>query len=224
MSKRSAIVVVLIVVSTVVMIFKSETTYQDFTRAAKWSQAFGYGFSPWLIGVVVAAIGEGYARIRRGTHDFTRALLWGTGVIAILMVAATVSTAATEQEREFVRDDAMLLMGAGAWVPGIAAYCNKYVEPNQQLLEAAAAWNERHDFELEQTIRAIKWAGGLNQEEKDLIDRLAFSLLKKEVEAQEDKPGYCQKVAQLIEDGSFDLERREDTAPVIRRILELDVR
>jgi hypothetical protein len=118
----------------------------------------------------------------------------------------------------------MLLMGAGAWVPGIAAYCNKYVEPNRQLLEAAAAWNKRHESELEQTIRAIKWAGGLNQEEKGLIGRMAFSLLKKEVEAQEDKPGYCQQVAQSIEDGSFDLKNREDTAPVIRRILELEVR
>jgi hypothetical protein len=224
MSKRNAIVIPLIVVSFVVMIFKAETTYQNLTGASKWSHAFGYAFFPWLMGLIVALVREGYARIRRRRHDATRALLWATGAFAVLMIVATISTRAEEQKRESVRNDAMLLMGAGAWVPGIAAYCNKYVAPNRELLEAAAAWNKRHESELEQTIRAIKWAGGMSEEEKDLIDRMAFYLLKKEVEAQTDKAGYCQQMAQAFEQGVFDLEGKGDTAPALGRIMGLEIR
>ncbi len=224
MSKRSIAVVVLLIVSVVVMIYKAETSYQHLAAATKWARSFGYGFSPWVIGLAVAAIKVGWARMRKRTHNFTRSLLWATGVFAVLMVVVTVTASVKEQDREAVRDDAMLLMGAGAGVSGVAAYCNKYVEPNQQLLSAAKAWNRRHKAQLQQLIRAIKWAGGLSKDEKDMIDRMAFAMLKKEVEAQPDKAGYCREMEQAIDQGILDLSRREDTAPALRRIMDLKLR
>lgn len=224
MSKRGIAVVVLLIVSVVLMIYKAETSYQHLAAATKWARSFGYGFSPWVIGLTVAAIKEGWAQMRKRTHNFTRSLLWATGVFAVLMVVVTVTASVKEQNREAVRDDAMLLMGAGAGVSGVAAYCNKYVEPNQQLLSAAKAWNRRHKEQLQQVIRAIKWAGGLSKDEKDMINRMAFAMLKKEVEAQPDKAGYCREMEQALDQGILDLSRREDTAPALRRIMDLKLR
>lgn len=224
MSKRGIAVVVLLIVSVVVMIYKAETSYQHLAAATKWARSFGYGFSPWVIGLTVAAIKEGWSRMRKRTHNFTRSLLWATGVFAVLMVVGAVAASVKDQDREALRDDAMLLMGAGAAVPGVAAYCNKYVEPNQQLLSAAKAWNRRHKAQLQQVIRAIKWAGGLSKDEKDIIDRMAFALLKKEVEAQPDKAGYCREMGQALDQGILDLSRREDTAPALQRIMDFKLR
>ena len=86
MSKRGIAVVVLLIVSVVVMIYKAETSYQHLAAANKWGSSFGYGFSPWVIGLAVAAIKEGWAQMRKRTHNFTRSLLWATGVLAVLMV------------------------------------------------------------------------------------------------------------------------------------------
>jgi hypothetical protein len=225
MSKRSVIVIALFGVSVVIMILRAETTYQHFTSTDKWWTAFGYGFSPWIFGLIIAVINDGFARVtRRRTRDFSSALLGGTAIAMVALVPSTLWTAAREQHRESVYNDAMLLMGAGAWVPGIAAYCNKYVEPNEQLLAAAVAWNKRHEAELKQTVRAIEWAGGLTQEEKNLIDGMAFSLLKKKVETQSDKAECCQFVAQSLASGTLDLANREDTALPLRRIMKLNIR
>lgn len=64
MNKRGIAVVVLLIVSVVVMIYKAETSYQHLAAATKWARSFGYGFSPWVIGLAVAAIKEGWAGIR----------------------------------------------------------------------------------------------------------------------------------------------------------------
>ena len=224
MNKRRIVFVVLAVISVGLAVYKTNTQYAALEVASKYARSFGYGLAPWIIGLIVATIKMGIQRLRKRPHNFSASLSWATGVMVVIMVVSAITASVKDQDREAVRDDAMLLMGAGAWVPGVAAYCNKYVEPNQQLLSAAKAWNRRHKAQLQQVIRAIKWAGGLSKDEKDMIDRMAFAMLKKEVEAQPDKAGYCREMEQALDQGILDLSRREDTAPALRRIMDLKLR
>ncbi len=224
MRKKGGVGILLLVISVVMMIYKSETSYQYLGAGAKWARSFGAGFAPWMLGLVVAAIKEAWARGRKQSHSFAKSTLWATGAFTVLLVVATVFGSARGQDRQALRDDAMLLMGVSVWVPGVAAYCNKYVEPNEQLLSAAKAWNQRHSKELETVVQVIKWTGRLSKIEKELIDRMAFKMLKQEVDAQQDRQNYCREIGQVLDRGILDLATREDTAPALRRIMALNLK
>lgn len=145
---------------------------------------------------------------------------------SICVLAATLTTAVTalaqsvSVDKQSIRNDALLLMGAGLSVPGFAAYCNKYVENNPALLKAAAEWNQRNWHIMEKTIQAIKWSGGLTNAEREYLDKLAFRLLKQEMEAEQDKASYCRAIASETDRRSLDLDKRTDTSSAARRIVE----
>lgn len=218
MSKKVVVAFALAGISAILIIYKAETVYQHMETEAKWARAFGYGCSPWLLGLLVAGIREGWARLRKREHSFGRSLLWGTGVFATILVVAIALPAEQDTDVQSIRDDAMLLMGAATWVPGVAAYCHKYVEANPGILDAANAWNRRHDSDLRKVVATIKAVGGLSQEEKEQIDRLAMQALKSEIESQDDKNGYCSQIEAALIQGILDLDRRDDTAPALERI------
>ena len=69
----------------------------------------------------------------------------------------------------------------------------------------------------------LKWSGGLSKEERDIIGRLGFSALKKEVEVETDKPAYCERVSQALQRGILDFDQREYTASALRRIMAFDL-
>lgn len=122
--------------------------------------------------------------------------------------------------KKAIRNDAFALMGAGISIPGMAAYCDKFVKHNPELLAAAKKWNERHAFILQRTVRAMEWSGGLTREEKRQLDQLAFKLAKQLIEDADDKVEFCKSIAIETNKGTLDLDRREDTAPAVKRLLK----
>ena len=224
MNKRAVAFIALFAVSVAMMIYKAESEYQNLAAVAKWSRAFGYAAFPWLVGLLVGGLKEVWARLGKKTYSFSRSVLWGTGVSVSLIVVVAIFNFARTADKQRVRDDALLLMGASVAVPAIAAYCNKHVAPNEELVSAAKAWNERHHDQLSKIVQAIEWAGGLTKEEKDLIDRMGFLVLKNEMEAKDDKPGYCESTAHTLDQGNWDLSKREDTAQALQRIMRLELK
>lgn len=218
MNKKATITVALIAVSTVLMIYKAETTYQHLEAGSKWARAFGNGFGPWFFGLIVAGIKEVWARLRKRNHNFSGSLQWATGVLTVFIVLAAVLSSEKANANGQTRDDAMLLMGAATWVPGLAAYCNKYVEPNKDLLAAAQSWNQRHNADLKKIVSVVKATGGLTKDEKRAIDQLTMRMLKQEVDSQSDKQAYCKQVETALTQRLLDLEQREDTAQAIKRV------
>lgn len=47
--------------------------------------ALGYGLTPWIVGLVVAALKLAYARIRKTDETYMQDLLWATGVMVVLL-------------------------------------------------------------------------------------------------------------------------------------------
>jgi hypothetical protein len=221
--KRIVVAILLVALSIGLMIYKAETDYQQLAGANRWFRSFGYGFSPWLLGLIVAAIREVWLRIRKQKKDFIGGVLWAAGAFSVLLLASAIYSSAKAQDRQSVRDDAMLLMGVGTWVPGIAAYCNKYVEPNEDLLSAAAAWNSRHKAELNKVVRTLEWTGGLSRDEKALLDKMSIAMLRREIDGQKDKAEYCRNIQKAMNQGMFDLWTFEQTASAIERIMSLEL-
>lgn len=89
------------------------------------------------------------------------------------------------QVRKTLKDDALALMGAIVLVPGIAAYCNKHVARNEELIEAASRWNEKNASFMKRIIHVIESEGGLSKAEKEIFDKMAFLMVKKRLS----KPG-----------------------------------
>lgn len=132
---------------------------------------------------------------------------------------AIADTTPTVDQRQSVRNDAMLLMGGSVMVPGVAAYCHEYVRPNARLVAAAVAWNSRNRVAMEAVVRAIEWAGGLSPAEKAKFDRIAFGYLKGTFDNDSNKPGLCTTFEVLITAGELDLASKADTAPALARLV-----
>ncbi|OKH87409.1 hypothetical protein [Thalassospira sp. TSL5-1] len=211
-------VLILAICSVTLMVYEAKTTYLGMIPSRQWPPAVGYGLAPWLVGLMVAAIKEGWARIRKRNHRFGRSLLWATGVFMVIMVFATIMSAVRSGDQVEIRNDAMQLMGASVWVPGIAAYCTKYVEASPEMIEEAASWSRRHDRDLRKIIAVIKATGGLSKDEKIQIDQMAMQALKAKVNSQQDKKGYCKQVEMNLQQGLFDLDNRADIASALKRI------
>jgi hypothetical protein len=143
---------------------------------------------------------------------------FGLAGLVLLMVASPLCA----DDKQSLRDDAMRLMGAGVLVPGVAVYCNKFVEPNERLLTAAAHWSKRHEPLLRQIVRVFEWSGGMSAEDRDKLDRFAFKLVRQTVDGQEDKPGYCRHMASEIEAGNMDLQNGS-LADSVQRIMGADL-
>lgn len=143
--------------------------------------------------------------------------------LATLLAPAFIATAAPaqtlESAKKALRMDALRLMGAGLKVPSIAAYCEKNVESNLDLMEAAKEWNKRHDELLKKAIRVIEWSGGMSAGERGLYDRFAYRLLKSEFEDQSSKAVHCRETLAAIKSGDMELEKNPVTAEAARHIV-----
>jgi hypothetical protein len=115
--------------------------------------------------------------------------------------------------------DLLQLMGVSLLPAGIAAYCNKKVEPNQKLLEAAERWNARHLSVMENIVRALEEDGGLSENQKRVFDVRAYKTVEAMVESESDKGAFCSDIAGLMDRGMLDLERQPDTASAMSRIM-----
>ena len=136
-------------------------------------------------------------------------------IAALLMITHLCANAQSDRARYL---DLLQLMGAGLAVPGIAAYCEKFVMKNPALIDAAKRWNERHDEVLKFIVSEIKRTGDLSADKKRQLNVLAYKALMKEMEAIADKVGYCRDAAKGIDAGDLDFSKREDTAPLLSRL------
>lgn len=142
-------------------------------------------------------------------------------VVIVTVVLTGLSSSLYAQGTDVIRDSAMRMLGASLLVPGIAAYCEEHVERNPGLLEAAKKWNGRNAAIMHQTVKAIKLTGGVSKEEKVLLDSLAFKLTKQFVDSDGNQKQVCRNFLFSIENGSLDLDRREDLADASKLIYSL---
>ena len=136
-------------------------------------------------------------------------------VTAVLIIVVSLfggtrfSASASAQSQLSLRDAALRVMGGSLVAPGVAAYCEKYVEANPSLLDAAQQWNRRNASIMKRTVEALKLSGGISNEEKDILGRSAFKWTKKLVENNNDRKEFCRNAVTNINNGSLDIDKME---------------
>jgi len=117
------------------------------------------------------------------------------------------------------RDDALSLIMTVLFVPGVAAYCNKNVEANSELLDAARQWNERNrKFHLA-IVATLEASGGLSAIQKDTLDKAALELVKQKIEEEQDKSSFCSDLVGIANSGQLDLDKMDDTKAPLARLM-----
>ena len=133
-------------------------------------------------------------------------------LVSTTLLTSSLSLHAVAQETMTVRDAAARMMGASAFVPGVAAYCNERVVSNKPLLEAARDWNVRNKRFMDQTISVLRVYGDISSEQKDRLNRAGYKLGKDVVEREPDPKQFCSDLTYVVKSGALDLDRREDLA------------
>lgn len=128
------------------------------------------------------------------------------------LLASILPLQAFAQDTKTVRGAGMQMMGAALFVPGIAAYCDKNVGSNKPLLEAASNWNGRNKRLMEQSTNALRLSGDLSREEKDILARIGYKLVKEAIEGERDPIVFCANLTNVVKSGALDLHRRDDLA------------
>jgi len=127
--------------------------------------------------------------------------------LAFSIVITTFASEAKETEPTLKRA-AIKLATESMLVPGMAAYCNKYVNRNDDLISAAASWNKTHLNILKRVVDVLKSEGGLSKKEKKTLDIAAFRAVKKIVEGSKDKVKFCASLARIVLSGRLDFNQR----------------
>lgn len=69
------------------------------------------------------------------------------------------------------REASVTLFKRSLYIIGAAAYCEKRVAKNPELIEAAGMWNKRNMAIMERIVAVLKATGDLSKEEKDKLDK-----------------------------------------------------
>lgn len=93
-----------------------------------------------------------------------------SGLSAILILVLALPAAAGPSRYD-EREASIALFKRSLYILGAAAYCDKRIGRNPELIEAAAAWNKRNMAIMERIIAVLKATGDLSKDEKDQLDK-----------------------------------------------------
>ncbi len=72
---------------------------------------------------------------------------------------------------------------------------------------------------MKRIIHVIESEGGLSKAEKEIFDKMAFLMVKNEVEQAGDGKAYCSDAVNVINSGQLDLDKMEETKASLARVM-----
>ncbi|PZR93474.1 MAG: hypothetical protein DI537_10150 [Stutzerimonas stutzeri] len=124
--------------------------------------------------------------------------------VVVTAVAACLAQPAVAEDLT-PRDAAFRIMGASLNVPGSAAYCRSKGWLQDADLEPAVAWNKKHEAAMQKVIKVIEATGGVSKADRQALDRLAFKVIREQIE-DGDPMENCRNFVDALRSGGLDLE------------------
>lgn len=128
-------------------------------------------------------------------------------VCLALLTAFLTQPALAGPSRLDERNAATELMDKILFVLGAAVYCDKSVQKNPKLMEAAGEWNARNKPFMERVVALVKATGDMSKAEKDEMDKGGY----KKVKAAMASRAACDDHLKGFTQGQFDLNRNPET-------------
>lgn len=132
----------------------------------------------------------------------------GLTTLAIMLCAIVIpSVAFAGPSRLDERQAAIRLSSRSLNAVGVAAYCEKNIGKNPELMSAAIEWNQRNKAANERIVALILATGDLSRDEKDAIDKREFRVVQSTIKTKAD----CDRHRKALESGELDLETGPST-------------
>lgn len=227
MTKRKIAFRLLAILSLVPVAFAAETQNSYLEFPSNYVRSWAQGLAPWLCAGIFAFVVYWVRRLFKRPSDHIGNILWATPVAMVLVMLSAFSIhlqrnilanpPALNPEAQIIRDDATALLTAALVPMGVAALCQRIVEENQALFDAAENFNERHSSIYRRVVTALRQNGGFRSASQDAIQEQTYRRIKVDIENQDDRVSFCRSIPSLIESGVFDLDKREDMSEAYRR-------
>ena len=139
---------------------------------------------------------------------------------ASLTLLAALATPTASRAEDPLREAAMVLFTSFWNTTGFLMACPSYVGENPPYLDAAEAWKQRHNAYMQRVTEVIDGTGGMTQEAKSQIAQKGFDDALLKLQLRGDSGLYCfNNLAGDLNDGSFDFESQDETAPALARLM-----
>ena len=145
--------------------------------------------------------------------------LGALAAVATLAFVALPATAAAD--RHALTDDLAAVLGAVLYPVQLMAYCHGEIAAEPGFLAAGRQWNARN-WRLLANIEERAAAVAVSDEVRRTADEATLAAIVTVVASQADRPAYCRLIAKVIESGYYDIDRRADLAPALKRIFQTD--
>ena len=118
-------------------------------------------------------------------------------------------------------EDYLRVLTDGPWPLEILAFCYSTIDRDPALQQVGARWRERNDGLL--ATVAEKAAGvGIPADVRRKADEASLAAIRRLAARQYDKPAWCRTIAQVIDRGAYDIDRRSDLEVALKRIFGRD--
>jgi len=143
--------------------------------------------------------------------------------LAVLTVLALVAPSAViaAGDQDGSLDDLVSVLGAVLYPVQLMAYCHREIAAEPAFLAAGRQWNERN-WQLLANIEERAAAAEVSDEARRAADEATLAAIVSVVASQADRPAYCRVMAAVIDGGYYDIDRRTDLAPALKRIFKTE--
>jgi len=132
----------------------------------------------------------------------------GLTTLAVMLYAIVTPSAALAGSSRFdERQAAIRLSKRSLNAVGVAAYCEKRIGENPDMISAATKWNQRNKAANERIVALLQATGGLSKEEKDAIDKGGLREVQSTIKTKAD----CDRHRAALESGELELETGQST-------------
>ncbi len=139
-------------------------------------------------------------------------------VAVAALIAGTLDAAAAEPPAP---EDYLRVLADGPWPLEILAVCYATIDRDPGLQQVGARWRARNDGLLK-TIEEKAAGATIPADVRRQADQASLAAIRRLAARQYDKPAWCRTVAQVIDGGAYDLDRRKDLAAPLKRIFGRD--
>ncbi len=118
-------------------------------------------------------------------------------------------------------EDYLRVLTNGPWPLEILAYCYATVDKDPAFQDVGRRWQARNGGLL-QTVAAKAAAVAIPADVRRQADEASLAAIRRLADRQYDKAAWCRTLAQVIDGGAYDIDRRSDLAAALKRIFGRD--
>jgi hypothetical protein len=134
-------------------------------------------------------------------------------MLAAVMVAGP-AAAATEPP---TAEDYLRVLTNGPWPLEILAFCYSTVSEDAALREVGQRWRARNDGLLAAVAQKAA-SGEIPDDLRRAADDASLKAIRRLAGRQYDKAAWCRTIADVIDSGAYDVDRRSDLDAALKRI------